>query len=334
MSTIVPDMGADRATAPAGASGRVRRREVNLGDLAFQGITRAFAVLIVLVLAAMALEMTRVSWLALRRFGLEFITGRVWDPAHAVFGALPFLFGTIASALLALVLAVPVALGVAVFLTEIAPRWMRQTAAFLVELLAAIPSVIYGLCGIFVLAPWLRTQVEPWLGRHLGWLPLFRGPAMGVGLLAGGLILAVMIVPTIAAVSREVLSAVPRTLREGSMALGATRWETLRTVVFPAARSGIIGAIILGLGRALGETMAVTMVIGNRPEISASLFSPSYTMASVIANEFAEATGDVYLSALAAIGLLLFLVALLLNLVARLLVWRVAGGRSAGGLAS
>ena len=278
----------------------------------------------VATLGAMTLQMTRAAWLSLRRFGLGFLGGAAWDPVHDLFGALPFLYGTLVSSAIALLLAVPVALGVAIFLVEFAPRWLRSPLGLLVELLAAVPSVIYGLWGLFVLAPWLRGSVEPLLGRTLGVLPIFRGAPQGLGMLAGGVILAIMILPAISSVSREVLRVIPDTLREGALALGATRWEAVRTVILPSARSGIFGAVVLGLGRALGETMAVTMVIGNRPEISASLFDPSYTMASVLANEFSEATGELYLSALAEVGLLLFVLTVLLNLLARLLVFRVA----------
>jgi phosphate transport system permease protein len=318
---------ASRAEAPL-----VRRRprwlarlglEVNLGDFLFRGTAALFAMLVVLVLGAMAVEMWLASGPAIARFGWDFVVGRDWDPVHESFGALPFMYGTVVSSLLALCIAVPISLGVAIFSVELAPEWLRAPVSFLVELLAAVPSVIYGLWGIFALAPFLRNHLEPFLQKTLGFLPLFRGPHQGFGLLAGGIILAIMITPTISSVSREVLRAVPPTLREGALALGATRWEALRHAVLPYARSGIIGAVILGLGRALGETMAITMVIGNRADISVSLFAPAYTMASVIANEFTEATGDVYLAALAEIGLLLFVVTLLLNVVARLLVWRV-----------
>jgi phosphate transport system permease protein len=300
-----------------------RHGEANVGDLAFRWLTAAFAGGTLLLLAAMVLQMVRASALSLGHFGFGFVLSSAWDPVRNDFGGLPFIFGTVVSSLLALVLAVPISLGVAIFLAELAPPKVRGWIGFMVELLAAVPSVIYGLWGVFVLAPWLRDTVEPGLQHAFGFLPFFRGPRQGVGMLAGALILAIMILPTISSVSREVLRAVPDVLREGGLALGATRWEVIRRIVLPAARPGITGAIILGLGRALGETMAVTMVIGNRPEISASLFAPSYTMASVIANEFTEATGDLYLSALAEIGLLLFVVTLVMNLVARLLVWRV-----------
>jgi phosphate transport system permease protein len=292
--------------------------------LVFKTAVAAFAVLIVVVLADMVLEMTRASHAAVGAFGWHFLTSTDWDPVRERFGALPFVFGTVVSSLLALALAVPVSLGSAIWLSELAPGWLRTPAGFLIELLAAVPSVVYGLWGIFVLCPFLRNHVEPALASHLGFLPLFRGTHQGFGLLAGGVILAIMIIPTITSVSREVMRSVPNVYREGALALGATRTEMVQMAVIPFARSGIVGAIILGLGRALGETMAITMVIGNRAEISLSLFSPSYTMASVIANEFTEATSDVHLAALAEIGLLLFVVTLALNIVARLLMWRVS----------
>lgn len=304
----------------------------NWGDVLFRWVTAFFALSVVVVLGAMALEMLRSSHDSLGRFGLGFVTGQVWDPVRQVFGALPFIWGTLVSSLLALGIAVPISLGIAIYLSELAPARLRDLLGFLVELLAAVPSVVYGLWGIFALAPWLRDTVEPLLQKLFGFLPLFQGPTHGYGMLAGGIILAIMIIPTISSVSREVLRAVPRTLREGAMALGATRWEAVRMAVLPAARSGLIGAAILGLGRALGETMAITMVIGNRAEISASLFAPAYSMASVIANEFTEATEEIYLSALAEIGLLLFVVTVLLNIVARLLVWRA--GRLPSGASS
>ncbi|MFH0899419.1 MAG: phosphate ABC transporter permease subunit PstC [Pseudomonadota bacterium] len=298
--------------------------EVNVGDRLFRALTALFSALVVLVLAAMAVQMTRASASSIQRFGLGFLSSHDWDPVRDLYGAWPFIFGTVVSSLLALLLALPVAMGTAILLAELAPRGIARSLGFVVELLAAIPSVVYGLWGIFVLTPWLREDVQPVLGRALGWTPFFRGPPLGYGMLAGGMILAIMILPTIASVSRDVMRAVPNVLREGALALGATRWEMVRTAVLPYARSGIVGAVILGLGRALGETMAVAMVIGNRAEVSLSLNAPSYTMAGVIANEFAEASGDMYLAALAEIGLLLFAVTLVLNIMARLLVWRVS----------
>jgi phosphate transport system permease protein len=322
------------------AASLVRRRstilarfghEVNWGDFVFRRATAFVALFVIVALLAMALAMGRSSQVSLAKFGLGFVFSRDWDPVHESYGALPFIYGTVVSSLLALALAVPISLGVAIFLSELAPKWLRGPVAFTVELLAAVPSVVYGLWGIFALAPWLRDTVEPLLAKFFGFLPLFQGPTRGYGMLAGGIVLAIMITPTISSVSREVLRAVPGALREGALGLGATPWEAVRFAVLPYARSGLVGATVLGLGRALGETMAITMVIGNRTEISTSLFAPSYTMASVIANEFTEATGQLYLSSLAEIGLLLFLVTVLLNVVARLLVWRVGrlpeGGR-------
>jgi len=290
----------------------------------------ALAWSILALVALMVFKMVDASMPAIQRFGLEFLWGTTWDPVGQRFGALPFIFGTVVSSLIALLVGGPIGLGAAIFLSELAPGWLRNPISFLVELLAAIPSVVYGLWGIFVMAPWLRSSVEPFLGQSLGFLPLFQGPSYGIGMLAGGLILAIMILPTITAVSRDVLRAVPVVQREGMLALGATRWEVIRHVVVPSALSGILGAVILGMGRALGETMAVTMVIGNRPEIVASLFAPSYTMASVIANEFSEATYNLYLSVLMEIGLALLGVTLLLNTLARLLVWRTTR-RAQGG---
>lgn len=268
---------------------------------------------------------------AIREFGLEFITSTAWNPVTGEFGALPFIYGTVVSSFLALAFALPLAVGLAIFLTELAPRWLAGPISFATELLAAIPSVIYGLWGIFVLVPWLREEIQRPLVESLGdSFILFRGPAYGSSILAGGVILAIMIIPFISAVSREVLAAVPRDQREAALALGATRWEMTWQVALPYALPGIIGAVILGLGRALGETMAITMVIGNRPDIPFSLFAPGYTMASVLANEFAEASGDLYLAALMEIGLLLFGITIIVNSVARFLVWRVArqGGKT------
>lgn len=307
----------------------MRSGEANTGDRAFRLLTASVAALVVVTLLAIAVTVGKDAWPSLQRFGLQFVTEQRWDPVHEIFGALPFVYGTLVSSLVALIIAVPLALGAAITLAELAPRAVRETLGFLIELLAAVPSVVYGLWGIFVLAPWLRDVGQPTLGAMLGFLPIFSGAQRGFGMLAGGLILAVMILPTIASVSREVLLAVPDTLREGALALGATRWETIRRVVMPYARSGIVGAIILGLGRALGETMAVTMVIGNRPEIAASLFAPAYTMASVLANEFSEATGKLHVSALTAVAFLLLAITLLLNVIARVLVARV-GGSSTG----
>jgi phosphate transport system permease protein len=309
-----------------GAGGRVGAWGDWLFDLALRAAVGGFLVLMLTLVAAL----TRDALPAIRHFGGRFLIGSDWDPVAESFGALPFVFGTLASSLLALVMAVPLGIGAAIYLAELAPFWVRPPVGFLIELLAAVPSVVYGLWGIFVLAPVLRVWVEPALGASLGFLPLFQGPPYGVGMLAAGIILAVMIVPFIATVSREVLLAVPNTQREAALALGATRWETTRIAVLRYGRSGLVGAVLLGLGRALGETMAVTMVIGNRPEIAASLFAPGYTMASVLANEFTEATTDLYLSALIEIGLILFALTVLVNALARLLVWSVGGAVRGG----
>jgi phosphate transport system permease protein len=284
---------------------------------------------VVSVVIAMLIALASDSMLSIREFGFHFLISRQWNPIKGEFGALPFIYGTIVSSLIALLISVPLSLGIAVFLVEQAPHYIARPVGFLVELLAAIPSVVYGLWGIFVLAPFLRSYVEPPLAKAFGRLPLFQGPITGIGLLTGGIILAIMITPIISAVVRDVLAAVPGSQREAALALGATKWEMIRVVLVNGA-PGIAGAVILGLGRALGETMAVTMVIGNRPEISASLFEPSYTIASAIANEFTEATQDLYLSALVELGLILFLVTFIVNAIARLLVWNVT--RKTGGV--
>ena len=298
------------------------------GDRLFQVAITAFAVSIPLLLVTIAVSIGLAAWPALSRSGLTFLTGSKWDVGGGEFGAAPAIYGTVVSSAIALIIATPLALGVSIFLSEIAPKWLRQPVGFLVDLLAAIPSVVYGLWGIFVLIPILRDPVAPFLKDtlHLGSTPIFSGPNYGYSMLAAGIILAIMILPFISAVTREVLLAVPRSQRDAALALGATRWEMIRDAVIPYARSGIIGGIILGLGRALGETMAVTMLIGNRAEISASLFAPGYTMASLIANEFTEATNDVHLSALMAVGAVLFVVTLIVNALARYLVWRVTKG--------
>ncbi len=318
-----PAVSLPRARSRPRAGGR-------LGDRRFRLLIRAAAVSVLALMAALFLSMTWTALPAIQAFGWRFLVTSTWDPVAEHFGALPFIYGTLVSSLLALLMAVPLGTGAALFLTELAPVWLRPPIAFLIELLAAVPSVIYGLWGIFVLAPWLRTVVQPALGSALGFLPLFQGPPYGVGMLAAGVILAVMVVPFITAVAREIFLAVPNTQREAAMALGATRWETIRLGVLPYSRSGLIGAVLLGLGRALGETMAVTMVIGNRPEVAVSLFAPGYTMASVLANEFSEATSDLYLSALIEVGLLLFIVTVVVNALARLLVWTVGGAVKEG----
>jgi phosphate transport system permease protein len=300
------------------------------GDRVFRWLLTLGAVSIPLLLGFLVYELWMGSRLAIDKFGLDFVTTSTWDPVAEQFGAFPLIFGTLISSAVALVIAVPLSLGVAIYLSEFAPKSVRQPVAFLIGLLAAIPSVVYGLWGIFVLVPILRTSVFPFLREAFGFLPLFQGPIYGPSMLSAGIILAIMVMPYIMSVSREVLLAVPDTQREAALALGATRWEAVITAVLPYARSGVIGAVILGLGRALGETMAVTMLIGNRHEIAASLFAPGYTMAAAIANEFSEAVGDMHLSALAYVAFLLFVVTVLVNAGARLLIWRVARGSGVG----
>jgi len=304
----------------------------NTGDAFFRAAMFAVALLMLLLVVAMIWALASHSMLSIRRFGFGFLTSREWNPIKDQFGALAFIYGTIVSSLIALVISVPLSLGIAIFLVEQAPVYLSRPITFLVELLAAIPSVVYGLWGIFVLAPFLRVYVEPPLARWFGWLPMFQGPITGIGLFTGGIILAIMVTPIISAVVRDVLSAVPNTQREAALALGATKWETTRVVLVNGA-PGIAGAVILGLGRAIGETMAVTMVIGNRPEISLSFFQPSYTLASVVANEFTEATADIYLSSLVELGLILFFVTFIVNAIARMLVWKVTRKTSSVGMA-
>ena len=299
-------------------------------DTGFRWAMLACSLSVLVIVGLLLWELISRSKLSIAQFGFKFFTGSAWDPVSGQFGALPFIYGTLVSSLVALVIAVPLAVGVAVYVTEICPKTIRNVISFLTELLAAIPSVVYGLWAIFVLAPLLRDYVEPFLGKTLGWTGLFTGPSLGLGMLAAGIILAIMIVPIISSITREVLVAVPQHQREATLALGATRWEMIRMGVLRNARAGILGAVILGLGRAIGETMAVTMVIGNRPEIAKSLFAPGYTMASVIANEFSEATDDLYLSALVEIGLALLIVTLIVNTAARLLVWSITRGSPKG----
>jgi phosphate transport system permease protein len=293
---------------------------MNRVDGWFRATVLTVALSVLAITAVIAYELYRNSHLPVSRFGWSFLWGTTWDPIAEQFGALPFLYGTLVTSAVALMIAVPMGLGVAIFLSELAPRWLSDPVAFLVELLAAIPSVIYGLIGIFVLVPIVRNYLEPFLSGTLGFLPIFQGAPYGVGMLTASLVLAVMVVPFIVSVSREILMAVPRTQREAILSLGATRWEMVWIAILPYARSGIMGSVFLALARALGETMAVTMVIGNRPEIKLSLFEPGHTMAAVIANEFTEATSDMYLQALIEIGLVLFAVTILVNAIARLLI--------------
>lgn len=298
-------------------------------DSGFRAVIGLSALSVLAIVVLIAWQLIAHSDLSLKQFGLKFFYSSNWDPVSGDFGALPFVFGTLVSSILALVIAVPLSVAAAVFITEMCPGWLKTPLSFLMELLAAIPSVIYGLWAIFILAPLLRKFVEPFLGKYFGWTGLFTGPAYGIGMLAAGIILAIMIVPIVSSITREVMTAVPQQQREAVLALGATRWEMIRTGVLRNARTGIIGGVILGLGRALGETMAVTMVIGNRPEIAKSLFAPGYTMASVIANEFSEATDNLYLSAIIEIGLALFIVTLIVNIIAQALVWASTRGMPA-----
>jgi phosphate transport system permease protein len=311
---------------PRPSIGAIMRARMQ-GDAVFRRLLAVFAGVIVAIIVLMLVLLIAQSRTAWRTYGLGFITGTNWDPPHNAFGALPYIYGTVVTATMALIIAAPVGVGCAIFLTEFAPTWLRSPLGFMVELLAAVPSVIFGLWGIYIFAPWLRRGPEKFLTQHLGGFPLFKGPAFGIGIFSAGLILAIMIVPYITAVTREVMRLTPTAQREGMLALGATRWEVIRHVVLPFARSGIVGGSILALGRALGETMAVTMLIGNRAQIKPSLFAQGATMASVIANEFAEAATHLYTASLIAIALLLLGVALVMNILGRLLVWGVAGNR-------
>jgi len=300
--------------------GRAIVKRFRAGDQVVYLITFMFASAIVLICALVFFELYRSSALARQQFGWRFLWSRTWDPVALEFGALPFIYGTLVTSILALTLGVPLGIGASIFLAELAPPRTSDGLAFLIELLAAVPSVIYGLLAIFTLVPFIRDYVAPVLKAVFGFLPFFQGPSYGVSLLAAGAVLAIMILPFIISISREVLLAVPREQREASLALGATRWETAWLVVVPYAKAGIIGSIFLALARALGETMAVTMVIGNDPKINASLLAPGYSIAAVIANEFSEATSDLYLSALIELGLVLFCITIIVNALARLLI--------------
>src|SRR6202790_1212068 len=290
------------------------------GDEIARLITFLFAASVVVVTFLLVFELWQGSALPRHKFGFNFFVTRVWDPIFDKFGALPFIYGTVVTAAVSLLIAVPLGIGAAIFLAELAPARVSDTLEFFIDLLAAVPSVIYGVLGIFILVPLMRQYIQPALKHSLGFLPLFQGPAYGVGFLTAGIVLAIMVIPYIISVSREILISVPRDQREAALALGATRWESTWKVVLPFARAGIMGSIFLALARALGETMAVTMVIGNTPTISASLFSPGYSIAAVIANEFTEATGDLYLQSLIELGLVLFLLTFILNGMARLLI--------------
>ena len=332
--TAVTNFVAASVAAPEGAPSPIRqflraRGSGGVADKTFAAVMLACALSIFAIVLFILTILIARSKLTIAQFGFHFLTRSAWDPVSGDFGALPFIFGTLATSLLALAMAVPLALGVAVFLTELCPQKLRAPISFVTELLAAIPSVVYGLWAVFVLVPIMRDSLGPFLSKYLGWTGFFEGYNFGVGLLTASIILAIMILPIISSITRDIMLAVPTSQREAVLALGATRWEMIRTGVLRNARIGIVGAIILGLGRALGETMAVTMVIGNHPDISKSLFAPANTLASVIAGEFSEATGDMYLSALIEIGLALFLVTIVVNAIARALVWAVTRGTPA-----
>lgn len=310
----------------APAAPLAQRRSSQGVDRLFAGALIAAAWFILAVVLGLLAVLLTAAWPAVKSVGFGIFTSTMWSPTDGEYGVLPFVYGTAVTSLIALLLAGPIGVAVALFLSELAPRRLAAPLGMLVELLAAVPSVVYGLWGLFVLAPIMRTIVQPALSKSLGFLPLFQGPPLGVGMLTGGILLAIMILPTVSAITRDIFGAVPVEQREGMLALGATKWEVLTKAVIPYARSGIIGALVLALGRAMGEAMAVVMVIGNTPAISASLFRPAYTMASVLANEFTEATGQTYVAVLIEIGLLLFLLSVVVNVVARLLVWSVSSG--------
>ncbi len=290
------------------------------GDEIARLITFLFAASVVLITILLVYELWIGSVLPRHKFGLRFLVTQVWDPVMDDFGALPFIYGTVVTSAVALLMAVPLGIGASIFLAELAPPRVSDTLQFFIDLLAAVPSVIYGLLGVFIVVPLMRTVIYPVLNKPFGFLPIFKGPSYGVGFFTAGIVLAIMVIPYIISVSREVLLSVPRDQREAALALGSTRWESTWKVVVPFARTGIMGSIFLALARALGETMAVTMVVGNVPKISASLFAPGYSIAAVIANEFTEATGDLYLQALIELGLVLFVLTFILNGLARLLI--------------
>ena len=321
-----------RGTSPAGvlrllaASINAWRGSMSPLDWLFKQTTFFFALMVAGAVIFIIIEMAMNSSLTFQKFGWSFVSRSAWNPVRDDFGSLPFVYGTAVSSILALIIAVPVSVGVGVFLVETAPKKLATPISFVVQLLAAIPSVVYGLWGIFVLAPLLRDRIYPAIQSKFGYLPIFRGNPNGLGLLTAGIILSIMVVPIVTAVTTDVMRAAPEAQREASLALGATKWEAT-LIVLQNARSGITGAIILGLGRAIGETMAVTMVIGNRPEISLSIFDPSYTIASTIANEFSEATTEIYKSALVELGLTLFVITFVINIAARLLVWAATRGQ-------
>lgn len=300
-----------------------KRKDLHLGDKVFYWILKTMAFGIFILLIAFFFLLLKMSWPVLSKSGLSFFGINDWNPVTEEYGALAFIFGTVATSAIALTLALPISLGAALLIAEISDGLLRKVLGFLIEMLAAIPSVVYGLWGLFVVVPFLRENVQPILSKYFGFLPLFEGAPLGVGLMAAGIVLAIMITPTIATISREIFLTVPKVNKEGALALGATRWEMINLAVLKSSLPGILGAAILGLGRALGETMAVTMVIGNRADISASLFSPAQSMASLIANEYAEASTDIHMASITAIGFGLLIVSLIINSIARVIVWNV-----------
>lgn len=317
---LVP-LGLAKAAEPA------PRRSSRFADRVFAGLLIATAWVVLLVVLGLLAVLVIAAWPAIKTIGVRELASVTWSPTDGKYGVLSFVYGTAVTSLIALAIAGPIGIAVALFLSELAPRKLAAPVGMLVELLAAVPSVVYGLWGLFVLAPIMRTIVQPALSKTFGFLPLFQGPPLGIGMLTGGILLSIMILPTVAAIARDVFAAVPNDQREGMLALGATKWEMLTRAVLPYARSGVIGALVLAVGRAMGEAMAVVMVIGNTPSVSASLFRPAYTMASVLATEFTEATGQTYVSVLIEIGLLLFALSVVVNVFARLLVWSVAPHR-------
>jgi len=322
-------MGTAERVAPPPLVGTSRQRRLVSGDRVFEVIASGAAALILLIAAVFIIALFIPALPAVTKFGLGFFFSRTWDPVRTQFGALPAIYGTLLTSAIALVIAFPIGLGAALFLAEDARlRFLRGPLSFAIELLAGIPSVVIGLWAFFVLTPLMRDNVDPFLKHTLGFLPFFQGNASGYGFLTAGVVLAIMVLPIMIALSRDVIRAVPRALREASLALGATNAETIWAVILPYARVGITGAVLLSLGRALGETIAVTMVIGNRPQISTSLFASGYTLPSVIANEFTEAVGDVYLGSLFYLGVVLVLITIAVNVVARLLVWRFTGSET------
>jgi len=317
----------EAASKTASFRSPLKQERKRFGDDFFKYFTMGIASLVLVIIVLVVYQLVTSSSLSIAKFGLGFITSSTWDPVAETFGALPMIWGTVISSMLGLVIALPLSLGVAIFLAELAPlfmkSWMITTFSFLVELLAAIPSIVYGLWGMFVLAPWLQTTIQPWLIAHFGAIFLFKGLPYGIGMMPAAIILSIMMIPIITSISRDVINMVPYTLKEGALALGATRWEAIM-MVLGTARSGVLGAVILGMGRALGETMAVTLVIGNTPQISTSIMQPATTMASVLANEFTEATSDLYISSLIEVGLILFIITIVVNVAARLLVWQAS----------